>query len=194
MDHRIELAKSGRAKCRACKRSIAKGEPRFAESVPNPVADGDTRHFYHPTCAAERRPGPLGELLASDVQGDLAELLDNLGALTASVALAQRHHRLERLGAIERAKSGRAKCRQCRVTIERGALRVALQPIEDGMVQNWGFLHLGCIASYAGVQPSAARLTRYSDLCHEDATEALTLVESGALDEAAEAPPPADGS
>lgn len=181
MPHRIEPSPSGRARCRACRSGIAKSDLRFAESVPNPVADGETSHFYHLACAAERRPGPFAELLASDAREQLVASIERLATLEAAAGTARAHHRLERLGAIERAKTGRAKCRQCRQVIEKQGLRIALQPIEDGMMQAWGFLHLGCVAGYVGTHPDPERLTRYSALSDEDLAEARSAVAAGSV-------------
>jgi hypothetical protein len=170
MPDRIEVASSGRARCRACRRAIGKGEERFAEAAPNPVAEGETQHYYHVGCAAERRPKPFAALLAS-----LSPPRADLQAWEAAAALALAHPRLERLGVLERAKSARANCRACRELIEKGSWRVALQPIEEGRMAAWGFLHLRCVANYAGVKPSPERLLRYSELSPEEVGE-ITLV------------------
>jgi hypothetical protein len=97
MPDRIEVASSGRARCRACRRSIAKGEERYAEAVPNPVAEGESQHYYHLVCAAERRPKPFAAFLETlaPPRADSQELL-------ALARLALSHHRLERLGVLER--------------------------------------------------------------------------------------------
>lgn len=166
MPDRIEVAATGRARCRACRRAIAKGEERFAEAAPNPVAEGETQHYYHVGCAAERRPKPFAALVSA-LDPPRAEL----GSWLAAAQLAVNHHRLERLGVLERSKSARANCRFCREPIEKDAWRVALQPIEDGRLGAWGFLHLRCVAAYAGVKPSAERLLRYSELTPEEAGE-----------------------
>src|SRR3954466_5206517 len=109
MPDRIEVASSGRARCRACRRAIGKGEERFAEASPNPVAEGETQHYYHLPCASERRPGPFAKLVAG-----LDPPRPELEPLLAAANLAITHRRLERLGALERAKSARANCRHCR--------------------------------------------------------------------------------
>jgi len=171
---RIEVAATGRARCRACRRAIAKGEERFAEAAPNPVAEGETQHYYHVGCAAERRPQPFAALVSA-LEPPRAEL----GSWLAAAQLATAHHRLERLGVLERSKSARANCRFCREPIEKDSWRVALQPIEEGRLGAWGFLHLRCVAEYAGVKPSAERLLRYSELRAEEAgeiTEALAAL------------------
>jgi hypothetical protein len=156
---RIELASSARARCRACRRPIAKGRERFAEAVPNPVAEGESQHYYHLECAADRRPKAFSSLLAT-----LDPPRPDLEPLGAAAALALAHNRLERLGVLERAKSARANCRHCREPIEKDAWRVALQPIEDGRLGTWGFIHLACAGPYTGIKPSLERLTRYNEL------------------------------
>jgi Poly(ADP-ribose) polymerase and DNA-Ligase Zn-finger region len=166
MPDRIEVASSGRARCRACRRAIGKGEERFAEAAPNPVAEGETQHYYHVGCAAERRPKAFAALLAT-----LSPPRADLEAWAAAAAGAIAHHRLERLGVLERAKSARANCRSCRELIEKGSWRVALQPIEEGRMAAWGFLHLRCVANYAGVKPGPERLLRYSELSPEECAE-----------------------
>ncbi len=166
MPDRIEIAASGRARCRACRQAIAKGVERFAEAAPNPVAEGESQHYYHLTCAAERRPKPLAALLAS-----LEPARGDLETLGAAAALAVEHHRLERLGSVERAKSARANCRFCHEPVEKGGWRVALQPIEEGRVGAWGFVHLRCVGAYVGIKPELERLIRYSALTAEDNAE-----------------------
>jgi hypothetical protein len=185
MPDRIELASSGRARCRACRRPITKGDERFAEAVPNPVSDGESQHYYHLACAAERRPKGLATLLATldPPRVDQAEL-------AAAAALATENHRLERLGALERAKSARAACRQCREAIEKDAWRVALQPIEDGRLAAWGFVHVRCAGAYAGVKPSLERLVRYSELETEQTKEIAALLDAMPIPE----PRPAEES
>jgi hypothetical protein len=75
--HVFEPATSGRSKCRGCGRPIAKGELRFGESVPNLFAEGDTTLWFHPSCAAHKRPQALLEALEQTPDGipDRDELL-----------------------------------------------------------------------------------------------------------------------
>jgi hypothetical protein len=166
MPDRIEVASSGRARCRACRRAIGKGEERFAEAVPNPVAEGESQHYYHLACAAERRAKAFAGLLSA-----LDPPRPELAPLGEAAALALAHHRLERLGALERATRARAACRQCREPIERDGWRVAIQPIEVGRLASWGCVHLGCAGAYVGVKPSPERLMRYSELAASDRAE-----------------------
>lgn len=172
MPDSIEVATSGRARCRACLKTIAKGEERFAEALPNPVAEGETRHYFHLPCAAERRPKNFSELFAR-----LDPPRPELEPLAHAAALAVQHRRLERLGVVERAKSARATCRQCREAIEKDGWRVAIQPFEDGRLAAWGYLHLRCVVNYAGVKPSSERLVRYGELTEAERAEVARLVD-----------------
>ena len=173
MPDRIEIGSSARARCLACRRTIAKGAERFAEAVPNPMAEGESQHYYHLACAAERRPKAFAGLLPT-----LDPPRPDLAPLGADAQLTLDHHRLERLGALERAKSARAACRQCREPIEKDGWRVALQPIEEGRLAAWGFVHLACAGAYAGIKPSLERLTRYTDLEPSDRDEVAAALEA----------------
>ncbi len=143
MGHVIEPAVSGRARCRGCGRPIGKGTLRFGERLDNPYGEGDTTVWYHPRCAAYRRPEPFLETLAG-VEDPPAEVrsLEQVGAFSRA------HRRLCRLGAVERASSGRARCRHCRTLIERNTLRIPLLFYEEGVFSASGFLHLACAPGY----------------------------------------------
>jgi hypothetical protein len=140
--HVIEPAASGRAKCRACDRAIAKGQLRFGERVPNPYGDGEATYWFHLRCAAFKRPEPVLEALA-----DAAEL-DDREALTETARRGIDHPRLVRLAGAQRAASGRARCRHCRETIDKGAWRFALNWWEEGRFGPMGFIHAACAPAY----------------------------------------------
>ena len=141
MPHVFEPAASGRSKCRGCGRALARGEIRFGERLPNPYADGEMTLWFHPLCAAYKRPEPMLEALAesTDVQG--REALDS--AARASVALP----RLPRIDGAERAK-GQATCRQCKKPIPRGDWRIRLVMYDEGQFSPLGFIHLACAKDY----------------------------------------------
>lgn len=142
MPHVFESATTNRSKCRGCKQAIAKGELRFGESLPNQFGEGEVTHWFHPACAAYKRPEPLLEALlsAADVPG--RETLES----HARASLAQ--HRLPRIDGAERSPTGQAKCRHCREPIEKGAWRIRLVFHEEGTFSPGGFIHLGCRAAY----------------------------------------------
>jgi len=139
----FELAPSGRSKCRGCGQAIAKGELRFGEKLPNPFAEGEMTHWFHPACAAYKRPEALIEALpqaAIEVPGR--------EALERAARGAGAHKRLPRIDGGERAPSGQARCRQCHETIEKGAWRIRLVFYEEGTFNPSGFIHLGCREAY----------------------------------------------
>ena len=146
MPHVFEQASSGRAKCRGCGQAIAKGELRFGERLPNPFAEGEMTHWFHPICAAYKRPEPLLEALAADL------LPLAFGGERGALELAANHslskRRLPRIDGAERAPSGQARCRHCKEMIEKGGWRVRLVFYEEGVFSPGGFIHLACGEPY----------------------------------------------
>jgi hypothetical protein len=156
--HVIEPAASGRAKCRGCGRAIAKGELRFGERVPNPFADDrETTLWFHLTCSAYKRPEPLLETLeARD------ETVARGDWLAREARLGVDHRRLPRIDGAQRASTGRATCRSCRETIEKGTWRIKLVFYEQGRFDPSGFIHAGCAAEYFGHADVLDRLREFS--------------------------------
>jgi hypothetical protein len=160
MPHLIEPAPTGRAKCRACTKAIAKGSLRLGESVPNPYADeegAETMHWYHPVCAAYKRP----EAFLKAVEGT-NQVIEHRDALEAAAVLGVEHRRVARVDRAERAASGRAACRACKTPIEKGAWRIALDFYEDGRFAPSGFIHLPCAAAYLESTAILDRLRHFS--------------------------------
>ncbi len=146
MPHVIERATTGRAKCRGCGAAIAKDTLRVGEAVPNLFANTDgseSRHWYHPVCAAFRRP----EAFIQAVEGTDVAVPDR-DALVAVAAEGVAHHRLPRIDRAERASTGRAACRACRAPIAKDTWRIALLFWQDGRFAPSGFVHATCAADY----------------------------------------------
>jgi hypothetical protein len=141
MVHVFELAPTGRAKCRGCEQLIAKGEMRFGEHVPNPFGEGDATLWFHPRCAAFRRPEAMIESLAMAPEADQAEL-ERIARASAA------QHRVQRIAGAERSPSGKAACRHCRQAIEKDSWRIKLAIYEDGRFVPAGFIHLACRPEY----------------------------------------------
>ena len=72
------------------------------------------------------------------------------------------HRRLPRVGTASRAPSGRATCRACRATIEKGAWRIALVYYEDGRFSPSGFIHAKCTTAYIETTDVLQRLSHFS--------------------------------
>ena len=143
MTHLIEPASTGRAKCRGCGRPIAKGELRFGEQIPNPFAEGDTTLWFHPMCAAYKRPEAVLQKLAED-----GAAVPDAAALERAARGSSAQRRMPRVDGAEKAASGQAKCRHCKQKIERGAWRIRLVYFEEGRFSPGGFIHLDCGKDY----------------------------------------------
>ena len=139
----FEVASSGRAKCRGCGQPIARGELRFGERLPNPFGEGEMTLWFHPLCAAYKRPEPLLQELAQ-----AAEAVPDRERLERAARASSSHRRLPRIDGAERAASSQAKCRSCREPIERGAWRIRLVFFEEGRFSPGGFVHLDCRKAY----------------------------------------------
>jgi hypothetical protein len=143
MPHVFELASSGRAKCRGCGVAIAKGELRFGERLPNPFAEGELTHWFHPACAAFKRPEPVTQAL-----GEATAEIAGRAELERIAAKSTAHARLQRVDGAERAPSGQAKCRHCHEPIEKGSWRIRVVFHEEGQFSPGGFIHLACRGPY----------------------------------------------
>lgn len=139
----FELAASGRAKCRGCGLAIGKGELRLGDKLPNPFADGEMTHWFHPLCAAYKRPEPLLEALG----GATIDIPDR-ERLERVAGTGVAHHRVPRIDGAERSPTSQAKCRHCHEPIERGHWRIRLVFHQDGRFEPAGFVHLACRAAY----------------------------------------------
>lgn len=161
----FETAASGRAKCRGCGQKIDKGDLRYGEAVPNAFGAGEARHWYHLTCGAQRRSESFLAALEAH-EGDLPDRSE----LERWAELGVAHPRWCRFARVERAASGRARCRHCHETITKDGLRIVVEWVEDGMVNAAGFVHVGCAGAYAGT--TDALLQRFqragSDLTDEE--------------------------
>ena len=143
MPHAFEHAATGRAKCRGCAKQIERGALRFGERVPNAYAEGETTLWYHPLCAAYKRPEALLEALpAAPPELTDRDVLESAATATAA------HARLPRIDGAERAPTGQARCRHCRQAIVKASWRIRLVFYEDGRFAPSGFLHLGCQRAY----------------------------------------------
>lgn len=157
MPHAIEPAATARAKCRGCGERIPAGVLRFGERLPNPFADGETTHWFHPECAAFKRPEPLLEtLLACEAS------LDDRERLIAEARRGIEQPRLQRVDGVERDPSGRAQCRACKEKVEKGGWRIRLVFYEDDRFAPAGFVHTRCARAYFGTSDLLPRLRRFA--------------------------------
>jgi hypothetical protein len=167
MAHAFENAPTGRSKCRGCGAPIAKGELRFGEKLPNPFAEGEMTHWFHPMCAAYKRPEAMLEALDGGTDAPNRDALEN--AARSSLG----HHRLPRIDGAERSPSGQARCRQCHELIEKGAWRIRLVFYEEGNFNPSGYVHLACREAYFETAEILDHLLHFSRALDADDRAAL---------------------
>jgi hypothetical protein len=188
MAHVFEPATSGRAKCRACGAAIAKGEVRFGERIENPFAEGETTIWFHPACAAYKRPESLLEALAAVEEAAPPPGLDR-AALERGARATLAHRRIVRIDGAERAPSAQARCRACKEPIEREAWRMRIVYFEQGRFVAGGTVHLTCRRAY--LEESLADAELLARLLHFSAD--LGPEERADLARACETAPPTPG-
>lgn len=171
MAHVFETAASGLSKCRGCGVALAKGEWRFGERLPNPFGEGEVTHWFHPACAAYKRPDAVMAVLA-DAPLELADRPE-LERIAAS-SLAQ--PRLTRIDGAERAPSGQARCRQCKELIEKGEWRIRLVFHEEGTFSPGGFLHLQCRLPYFEIAAVLGPVLHFSHALNDSDRDELRAV------------------
>ena len=156
MPHVFEPAASGRAKCRGCGQALPKGEIRFGEKLANPFAEGEMTHWFHPLCAAYKRPDAMMDALDTtpDVPG--REVLEKAARSTLVF------RRLARIDGAERAPGGQARCRHCKENIEKGAWRMRLVFHEEGTFSPGGFIHLACRRPYFETDVNVDQVLHFS--------------------------------
>jgi hypothetical protein len=175
VDPVLEPAPTGRARCRACGEPIAKGELRLGDVFESPFAeDATTTQWYHPACAAHKRP----DVVVAALQ-DRAERVDGGAALLATARQGVALRRLPRIDGAERAPTGRASCRACKKRIAKDAWRIRLVFFDQGRFDASGFVHATCAAAYFGTTDLVQRVLHWSHgLVDTDVAE-LTLALGG---------------
>lgn len=172
--HVIEHASSGRAKCRGCDTKIAKDELRFGENRPNAFGDGEMTLWFHLPCAAYKRPEPFLELLGGVNPEDIST--DELGvahALKAAAEFGIAHRRVPRIDTVDRAPTGRARCRSCRELIEKDSWRIGLVFFEEYRFQPSGFIHAACAGEYFETTDLMDRILHFNPALAPEELEAI---------------------
>jgi hypothetical protein len=173
MAHVFEPAATGRAKCRGCGRAIAKGEIRFGERIPNPFAEGEATLWFHPLCAAYKRPEAMLEALEQD-----RAAVPDADALERAARGNSTQRRQQRIDGAERSPTGQAKCRQCHEPIGKGEWRLRLVFYEEGRFSPSGFVHLRCREPYFETKDVLAPALHFNpDLTDEDRADLRRALE-----------------
>lgn len=174
MAHTIEVAKSARSTCRGCREKIAKDVLRFGEEVPNLFSEegGTTFRWWHLGCAASKGK------LANEVRDALKSFPGEVPDRDKLDAVIQENLHADYPYA-ERAPNGRARCRVCSETLEKGSIRVAFERVVEtgmGMQRGAGYVHSTCTLGYEdarkiGKDALLASVTAHSKLSPEDAAK-----------------------
>jgi len=167
--HQFAPAASGRSTCRGCSRPISRGELRFGERLPNLYGGGEMTLWFHPTCAAYRRPQPLLEAL-----GEAPENVPDREALERAARSSLVHRRIERIDGAELSPSSQARCRSCREPIVRGSWRIRLVFFEEGgRFSPGGYVHLACRKDYFEDNEVLDQILHFSPTLSDDEREEL---------------------
>jgi hypothetical protein len=146
----IEISPSGRAQCRGCKKPIAKGELRFAETYVIPGTDQEAKRYHHLRCAADNAIAGFKDALEAydgEVEGKAA-----LEEAFAKASSKKGGGKPSKFPSAERAPTGRAKCIHCAQAIAKGSWRVAIErEIDTGtfVTRGAGYLHPACAIEWA---------------------------------------------
>ena len=99
--------------------------------------------WFHPLCAAYKRPQPLLEVLEQTTEG-----VADQENLRVTAVRSVTHPRIPRIDGAEKSRSGQAKCRNCHESILRGSWRIRVVFYEEGRFAPGGYVHLGCRTAY----------------------------------------------
>jgi poly [ADP-ribose] polymerase len=158
MAEMIEVAKTGRARCRSCRQAVEKGTLRFGEETPSAFGEGMQWGWYHLACAARKRPLPFRTALAA-FEGEVPERAE------LEQALSEAEQSVVTLPYAEHAPTGRSKCLGCSEPIAKGALRVAVErEVEMGAMTRAGagYLHPACAPQHGDLPDLLAQLRKNS--------------------------------
>jgi hypothetical protein len=67
-----------------------------------------------------------------------------------------------RIDKVDRAPTGRARCRSCRELIDKDSWRIALVFFEEHRFQPSGFIHAGCAREYFGTTDVIERIRHFN--------------------------------
>ena len=124
----IEGARSGRSRCKVCRRAINKDTLRLGVLIEGPYGTGYLWH--HLTCAARRKFESVEEAYEIQAWNEAKTPPEDVPALDELRKIREdaedRKRSRKPIPHAELAPSGRSKCKHCDETIEKDTLRVVL--------------------------------------------------------------------
>ena len=153
---------------------------RFGECLPNLFGEGEMTLWFHPLCAAYKRPQPVLETLAAT-----SEVLPDREKLEHAARGSVTYRRVPRIDGAERAPSGQATCRSCRELIARGTWRIRTVFYEEGRFSPGGYIHLHCRKAYFETDDVLDPVLHFSPVLSDaDREELIRAFEGGSADAA----------
>ena len=179
----LELARSGRSKCKTCRKPIDKGALRLGILIEGPFGTGYMWH--HIQCAAKRQISAVEEAYAGEFAAPGIELppLEELQKLALEAA--EKKKDKQEAPYVERAPSGRSKCQQCGEFVEHDAFRVVvLRSVEFyGQVRNGPIkVHPACVAAALAQEDSATEAEGFVDAVRANSKLPESDVEAALLE------------
>jgi len=148
----IEGARSSRAKCKTCRKTIDKGVLRLGVLIEGPYGIGYLWH--HLSCAAKRRLDDVEEAYATEAWKAAKEPPEKVPTIEelreVNEEAEEKRQSRPKFPFAEADPSGRAKCKQCGELMEKGSLRVVLgREVEFGsQYRTMGIqVHPACVAA-----------------------------------------------
>lgn len=156
----IEAARSGRSKCKTCRKAIPKDDLRLGVLVEGPYGLGHM--WYHLNCAGKRLFDKLEEAYEQEAWNNAKVTPTDLPALEELAKLKEEAEKKKvdkkELPYTELAPSGRARCKHCDELIEKDTPRVVVgRSVEFGQQQRTTPInvHPGCVADALQAEDSA---------------------------------------
>lgn len=165
----IEEARSSRSKCRTCRKKIEKGKLRLGILLEGPFGTGYLWH--HLTCAARRRLEDVEAAYAQPAfeEGLKVPALEKLQALQEK-AEKEKAERKE-IPYVERAPTGRSKCKHCDKPIAQDAFRVVLarevafgSQVRSGPIS----VHPACVADELDAEDCVTEVDGFGEALHRN--------------------------
>ena len=160
----IEGARSSRSKCKTCRRAIEKGTLRLGILIEGPFGQGYLWH--HLKCAARRRIEDVEEAYRREAWTEGLEVPPIEEHRKVAEKSAEEKKNKREVPYVERAPSGRSKCKHCGEGIDKDELRVAvLRSVEFyNQVRSGPILvHVRCVADALRAPDSATEVEGFEE-------------------------------
>jgi len=186
--YQIEAARSSRSKCRTCRRKIEKGKLRLGILLEGPFGTGYLWH--HLACAARQRLEDVEAAYAQKAFGEGLKVppLSELQTLEEKAARARAERKEPPF--VERAPTGRSKCKHCGEPIGKDDLRVALaREVAFGSQVRTSAVnvHVGCVVDEIDTEDCATDIDGFGAALRQNSDDASLAEEAlaaiGVLDD-----------